>query len=140
MLTPRVGVIAVLLRDESALLVRRGKAPALGRWGFPGGSLEWGETLFEGAKRELKEETGVTARPVGVLDAVDVIARDAAGAIERHFALIAIRFADPLGAPVAGDDAAEARWVRPDETEALDPLPDVLRLWRSAAGGSLDFS
>ena len=63
---PIVGVLAVVLRDERALVVRRSNPPLAGRWGFPGGVLEFGETVAEGAMRELVEETGVVAEPSGV--------------------------------------------------------------------------
>jgi ADP-ribose pyrophosphatase YjhB (NUDIX family) len=39
------------------LLIQRGKAPNAGKWSFPGGRLEWGESALEGAQRELAEET-----------------------------------------------------------------------------------
>ena len=39
------------------LLVQRGNPPNAGRWSFPGGKLELGETTLDGARRELAEET-----------------------------------------------------------------------------------
>ena len=59
---PRVGVGAVVLREGRVLLVRRGAAPANGLWAIPGGALELGETLQEGAEREILEETGILIR------------------------------------------------------------------------------
>ena len=64
---PIVGVLAVVLRGERALVVRRRNPPLAGRWGFPGGVLELGETVAEGAMRELFEETGVAAEAIGPL-------------------------------------------------------------------------
>ncbi len=58
---PRLGAIAVLVRDDRALLVQRGKMPDAGLWGFPGGHVEPGETALAAAVRELREETGVRA-------------------------------------------------------------------------------
>ena len=76
---PIVGVLAVVLRGERALVVRRAHPPLAGRWGFPGGVLELGETVAEGAMRELLEETGVVAEPAGVLTVIDTIDRDPRG-------------------------------------------------------------
>ena len=59
---PRVGVGAVVLREGRVLLVRRGVAPAWGLWAIPGGGLRIGETLQEGAEREILEETGIVIR------------------------------------------------------------------------------
>ena len=57
---PKLGVSASIWRDGKVLLVQRAKPPK-GIWAFPGGHLEAGETLTEGAARELMEETGMTA-------------------------------------------------------------------------------
>jgi 8-oxo-dGTP diphosphatase len=56
---PRVGVGAVVIRDNKILLIKRGIAPSKGLWAIPGGNLELGETLREAAEREIMEETGV---------------------------------------------------------------------------------
>src|ERR1044071_6746839 len=57
---PIVAVLAVVLRpmeqDMRVLIVQRAQQPNAGRWGFPGGVLELGETVGEGAMRELLEE------------------------------------------------------------------------------------
>src|SRR5436190_12687542 len=78
---PIVAVLAVVLRGEQALIVQRAQQPNAGRWGFPGGVLELGETVAEGAMRELAEETGIVAKPAGILDLHYAIMRDAAGAV-----------------------------------------------------------
>ncbi|PIL13806.1 hypothetical protein P775_27980 [Puniceibacterium antarcticum] len=64
-------MLAVVLRGAAVLLVRRRNPPDAGLWGYPGGKIDRGETLEEAALRELREETGVTARmraPLGHLD------------------------------------------------------------------------
>ena len=108
---PIVGVLAVVLRGERALCVRRGNPPLAGRWGFPGGVLELGETVAEGAMRELLEETGVVAEPDGVLTVIDSLDRDAEGRVRYHYALVAVRGVWRSGEGVAGDDAEEVAWL-----------------------------
>jgi 8-oxo-dGTP diphosphatase len=115
---PVVGVLAVVLRDERALVVRRANPPMEGRWGFPGGVLELGETVAEGAMRELFEETGVVAEPAGILTVLDSIHREDDGRVRYHYALVAVRGIWRSGEGVAGDDADEAAWL--DRAAILD--------------------
>src|SRR5919198_4307082 len=84
---PIVGVLAVVLRGDRVLVVRRANPPMSGRWGFPGGVLELGETVAQGAMRELFEETGIVANAAGVLDVHDAITRDADGRVQFHYLL-----------------------------------------------------
>ena len=67
-----MGVGGVVIRDERALLIRRGSAPLEGEWSIPGGMLEIGETILEGVQRELLEETAIEVK---VLDLIEVFER-----------------------------------------------------------------
>jgi len=108
---PIVGVLAVVLRGERALVVRRANPPMAGRWGFPGGVLELGETVAEGAMRELLEETSIVAEPTGTLTVIDTIDRDEAGRVRFHYTLVAVRGEWRSGGGIAGDDADEVAWL-----------------------------
>ncbi|MGA8401337.1 MAG: NUDIX domain-containing protein, partial [Stellaceae bacterium] len=81
---PIVAVLAVVLRGDEVLIVQRKQQPNAGRWGFPGGVLELGETVFEGAMRELREETGVDAEAAGWLNIHDAVSRDDEGRVQFH--------------------------------------------------------
>ena len=119
---PIVGVGVVVLRGDRVLLVRRGTPPGLGEWSLPGGAQQLGETVYEAARREVLEETGLEVEVLGMVDVVDSIQRDAAGRPEYHYTLVDI-FAESLeGEPEARDDAAEVTWA------ALDALAP-LKLW-----------
>lgn len=119
--SPVLGVIAVAWRAGRVLLVRRRHPPHQGEWAFPGGRLEWGETLAEGALRELREETGLTGRAGPAFTAIDVFDRDPGGGLRRHFVLTAVLIRDVEGEAEAADDALDVGWFSPD---AL-PRPQV---------------
>ncbi len=111
---PEVCVGAIAVFDDSILLVRRGRGPAQGTWSVPGGRVEPGESLAEAVIRELAEETGLT----GVCESL-------VGWAERmgpdyHFVILDFSVTILTDAdPVAGDDAAEARWVPLSEVADL---------------------
>ena len=127
---PIVGVLAVILRGERALVVRRANPPLSGRWGFPGGVLELGETVAQGAMRELLEETGIVAEADGPLTVIDTIDRDEEGRVRFHYTLVAIigRWRSGEGAP--GDDADEVAWLTRAEIveQNLPTAPALLPL------------
>ncbi|AAK25344.1 NUDIX hydrolase [Caulobacter vibrioides] len=124
---PTVGVVC--LRGEEVLLIKRGTPPRLGQWSVPGGRLEWGEALQDAALRELKEETGVDAELLGLIDVIDgVFPARPGGEITRHYVLIDYAARWTGGDPVAGDDAAEARFVTRDEAMALVEWEETRRV------------
>jgi len=129
---PFACALAVCRRGERVLLARRAMGPGIGRWGFPGGMQELGETIEAGAQRELLEETGIEAEPLRIIGGSNVIGRDEQDRVRAHFTLIAVlldwRTGD--GAPI--EDASEVRWVTLEEAMALDTFPDALPLMRIA--------
>ena len=140
---PIVAVLAVVLRpigsDLRALIVQRAQQPNAGRWGFPGGVLELGETVFEGAMRELREETGIIAEPAAILDVHDAIQRDPEGRVQFHYTLIAVAGVWRSGEGEPADDAAAAAWASRDDIVAgqYPTFPTLLPLfdlaWRKAS-------
>ncbi|MGX0877890.1 8-oxo-dGTP diphosphatase [Roseovarius sp. MBR-154] len=115
---PKLAALAVLLRDDQVLLVKRRNEPDAGLWGFPGGHVELGETAMEAAARELYEETGVASHPVRYLTNVDVVDRDRDGSIRFHFLLAAVLCDYCSGNLIAQDDVSDARWW--DVADVLD--------------------
>lgn len=133
---PVLGAIAVVLKEDQVILVQRGKAPSKGMWGFPGGHVELGETAMQAAERELLEETGVSAQALCYLTNIDVVTRDAAGDVQRHYLLAAVLCDYVGGDPNARDDADDARWMAIDDIRhsglpVLDQVADVAELARA---------
>lgn len=109
---PIVGIGAAIYREDSVLMAQRGKEPLKGWWSLPGGALELGESLEEGVRREVREETGLDIRPVCVLEIFERIIRDAGGATEYHYVLIDYICEIAGGELCAGDDACAVQWVK----------------------------
>lgn len=127
-----VGIGAVVIRDGRVLLIRRGVAPGRGLWAVPGGSLELGETLQQGAEREILEETGITIRAREPIYAFDFFERDPDGRIRFHFVIVDLA-ADYIRGDVKGaDDALEARWLAPGDLDHLPVSKNTLKLLRAA--------
>ena len=125
---PWVGVGVVVWRGGDVLMIKRGKPPRLGSWSLPGGAQRLGETAAEAALREVAEETGLQVDILGLIDVVDSIQRDAAGAIRYHYTLIDFAAQWRAGKPVAGDDAAEAKFFAAADLEELDLWSETRRI------------
>lgn len=135
---PQPAVGTVCFKGEDVLLIRRGTKPLAGDWSLPGGRIEFGERAEAAALRELKEETGVTARITGLVDVVDAIFTSrTSGAVTRHYVLFDYGAVWVSGEPEAGDDADHAEWISPARLAEL-PLWDetrrVIDMARAIAG------
>ncbi|MFS3135604.1 NUDIX hydrolase [Gluconacetobacter sacchari] len=112
-------ILAVVVRGTRLLLIRRANPPDQGLWGFPGGRIERGETLFQAAERELREETGFATRAQGVLTAFDVLDRTPEGCLRFHYVIAVIRCVDTGQTEIrADDDALATGWFTLDQIRA----------------------
>ncbi|MCD0485803.1 (deoxy)nucleoside triphosphate pyrophosphohydrolase [Streptacidiphilus sp. ASG 303] len=126
----RVVVGAALLHRGRVLAARR-SAPAevAGRWEFPGGKVESGETVEQALARELREELGVEARALAPLSGEWPV---------RPGLVLRIWTAELLsGDPSPLQDHSEVRWLGPDDLDSVDwleqdrgVLPEVAGLLR----------
>ena len=113
---PLVGVGAVVFDDRGRLLlIQRGTEPLKGRWSLPGGLLELGETLIEGVKREVLEETGLIVEPKAIVEVVDRIYKTSDGEkesqIQYHYVVVDYWCYLLDGTLQPSSDAADVAWV-----------------------------
>jgi mutator protein MutT len=105
---------AVIEREGKVLLARRSRSgSAGGRWEFPGGTIEPGETPEQCLARELREELGIDSR-VGEFLASSRVASGTAGL--ELLAYRVVSFTGELRANVH----EEVRWVAPGELALFD--------------------
>ncbi|GAA1458839.1 hypothetical protein GCM10009603_14310 [Nocardiopsis exhalans] len=113
---------AAIVRDGHVLAAQRAEPRALrGRWEFPGGKTEPGETPAQALVRECREELGVTVRALGQVGD-DVPLPELAQRISRPAVLRLLRAELVSGGPRALEHLA-VRWVATDELRELDWLP-----------------
>ncbi len=69
----KIAVGGVIIRDNKILLTKRRDDPDKNKWAIPGGKLELNETLEDGLKREMKEETSLNVKIGKLLGIIEVI-------------------------------------------------------------------
>jgi len=136
---PLVGVGGIVIDGHgNVLLVKRGNEPRKGHWSIPGGLLELGESLVEGVKREILEETGLTVEPQAIVEVVDRIHKED-GRVRYHYVIVDYWCTVLSGEPQAASDATELQWASPSEwrvanTFQLEPiaLEVIEKAWQMA--------
>ena len=111
-----VGVGAIIADDRGRLfLARRGPKAKneRGLWEFPGGSVEFGETMADALRREMREEFGIEIIVGKLLDVVDHILKEEG----QHWVSPTYLCTIAAGEPhiMEPGKCAEIGWFRPDE-------------------------
>jgi 8-oxo-dGTP diphosphatase len=118
---PKVGIGVMIQNEKGQVLLglRKGSHGA-GEWSFPGGHLEMGETVFQTAKRETKEETGLdinTFELISVADEMRYLESDG-----KHYLNIGVKGQYMGGIPIVAEPDKCEKW----EWFDLNNLPGSL--------------
>lgn len=106
------------------LLIRRGQWPHEGKWALPGGFIRPTESVEEGARRELHEETALEAHPLIPVGVFSKPGRDMRAWIISNAFVSVYRRGEGLHVK-GGDDAAEAKWFRIEHPTIADGRFDL---------------
>ena len=112
---PTPGGSVAVVDGDSLLLVEDFRYDD--RWKLPSGRVEVGETMREGAIRELEEETGLSTDPEAVTFCLDSVVESVEGPHLTNVTFAADR-SETTGTVRAGSDATDARFFTPEEFEA----------------------
>ncbi len=130
-LDPKVAVGAIATRDDRIVLLRRAIEPGYGKWVFPGGYVDRGETLEEAARRETLEEVNATIRIDRLLNVYSYSGRPV---------IVIVFTAEWTGGELkGGDEALEVKLFRPKEIPwdelAFESTREGLRDYLDRKGG-----
>ncbi len=125
---PVVGVGGVVIQDGRALLIRRGSEPLAGQWSIPGGTLELSETIAEGVRRELREETSLEVRVLDLIEVFERIFWDSGGRTRYYFVILDYLCEAVAGTPRPGGDVSDVAFVAPEELNRYSLTEAVTRV------------
>ena len=120
---PKVVAGTIFTLDGRIVLLKRGVEPAMGKWVFPGGYVDRGESVHEAAIRETKEESQMDVKLGPLLNVYSY---------PRSPNIIVVYAAQAVGGELAaGDESVEARVFAPTEIPwnelAFDSTKDALK-------------
>jgi ADP-ribose pyrophosphatase YjhB (NUDIX family) len=105
-LDPKVAACAIFLLDGGIVLLKRGIEPEMGKWVFPGGFVDRGESVQDAAVRETFEEVNLRVSLVGILDAYSFRGSDV---------IVIVFAADVVGGTLeARDECLEVKTFPPE--------------------------
>jgi len=126
---PLLTVDAVItIFDGRIIFIRRKNPPYKGSWAFPGGFVEYGETVEEAVIREVKEETGVIIKIQDLLGVYSDPGRDPRG----HMITVCFLASKIEGELRADTDAAEVSCFTADEALRMNLAFDHNKILKDA--------
>jgi len=122
----------VVIDGDRTLLIRRGSAPLEGQWSIPGGMLELGESIEEGVRRELAEETGIVVRVLELIEVFERVIPGEAGRTRYHFVILDYLCEMVSGEARAASDVIDVAWATDEELERFELTAIATRVIRRA--------
>jgi 8-oxo-dGTP diphosphatase len=122
----------VVIADGRTLLIRRGNAPLEGQWSIPGGMLELGESIIEGVRRELAEETGIEVRVLELIEVFERVIPGDGGRTRYHFVILDYLCEVVSGEANAASDVTDVAWASEEELEKYELTAIATRVIKRA--------
>jgi ADP-ribose pyrophosphatase YjhB (NUDIX family) len=119
----QVAVSAGIFKDGKVLLVRRNREPARGVYTFPGGRVEFGESLTQALAREVMEETGLSIDIVGLAGYREALPPKTGGG---HYVILPFAARWVAGDVQLNDELDDAKWLTPGHLGNL-PMTEGLK-------------
>ncbi|HVV41722.1 MAG TPA: NUDIX hydrolase [Nitrobacter sp.] len=131
---PQLAVSAAIFRDGKILLVRRARGPGKGLFSFPGGRVEFGETLAQALHREVAEETGLRIEIEGLAGWREVVPTKPG---HGHYVVMSFAARWLANEPVLNDEHDAFDWRAPDlppDIRVTDGLQAIIESARHLIG------
>ncbi|MCL4407957.1 MAG: NUDIX domain-containing protein [Thermotogae bacterium] len=109
-----VGGLGIVINSKGEVLfIKQKNGPYAGNWLLPGGSVEYGETALNAAKREIMEETGIKVEDGKFIATYEMIGEWKAG--KYHILMITFLFKSDLEIPTnfKGHNVDGIVWANP---------------------------
>ena len=124
---PRVGVGVIVVKDGKVLIGKRQEKNQKGVWCFPGGSIEFFESLEDCVRREVREEAGIEIENIHPVYAVDDFRKES----RKHWVCVYLKADYISGEPRPFDGEFELwKWASWDElpTPRFTALETLLKV------------
>jgi 8-oxo-dGTP diphosphatase len=116
---PIVAVGGIIFHEDTVLLVKRDREPAMGQWSLPGGAVELGESLEEALKREIHEEVSIKIGIGGLVRLLERVVHDQERRVRFHYVIADYWGWKVSGEPRPASDISDARFVTLKEGRKL---------------------
>lgn len=137
----RIGVYGLVIRQGKILLIEQPKGPYMGLFDFPGGGLEFGETIEQALRREFQEELNMGFESMSLLEnltaTVEVTGEDENSSyLFYQIGLVyAITNVQPLSDATSSQNLLKSEWVEPKHLSPLNCSPFVWKILEAFSVG-----